>query len=161
VVAQRRLPEDLGRIVNTIEIWNRAVQVQAARALGAPDGLDQVVDGLLLALALRNLLRTVEWAERVANSAHHAERSSTLRAARAHFDAAIPDVVDMRDLISHCDAYEGGEGKLPKVTFSLWFEAPEGETTLWIDYYRLPVRAAAEQAQQVVQRAMQALLSRP
>jgi hypothetical protein len=60
----------------------------------------------LLALAIRNLLRAVDWAIRSADAAKDGARSKALRAAQAHFESEVPGAVKIRDVLQYIDGYE-------------------------------------------------------
>jgi len=61
-------------------------------------------DLVLFAVALRNLLRAVEWAQ--------ATYAPTLDKALEQFQAEVPHAVDLRDVLEHFDDYEQGIGQL-------------------------------------------------
>jgi hypothetical protein len=94
--------------------WFGAVEQQAMRTL-----FDQEFnpirikrEGYLLVVAVRQVLRAVEAAQKHANKYRDSDRSKALGAALRKFDSSVPQAVDVRDVLVHFDRYQQGTGKL-------------------------------------------------
>jgi hypothetical protein len=143
--------------------WTRVVMSQADRVVSAPS-LDASQDeALLFALSLRQLLRTVGLAIKHVDGRKNGKQSKKIRAARAAFDEAVPDAVDVRDIIVHFDEYMRGSGRLQKglshpPEFKL-FASDDGTTVRLhlIGDYGLDVRAASVAAVALANTVLEAL----
>ena len=91
------MSEHLGNWATWTFVWDQAVQRQGDRILGA-EFEDAQIDVMLFADALRNVLRG---AERVLGKGHPAVRT---------FNATVPDLVHIRNIYEHFDAYVEGHG---------------------------------------------------
>jgi len=88
-------------------LWLRALKLADERLRTVePWGNDGAIDSMFYAVALRNVIRAVGMARPSAPCA--------IDDALAHFDAAVPNGVKMRDMLEHFDDYETGKGKLQK-----------------------------------------------
>jgi hypothetical protein len=124
------VPADrLPRLLNTARghayIWAEAVDATANRILANQDVTSVATgDAALLAVAVRNVLRAAELAQKVTTGAEAAK----FAAAIAKFRQVLPDAEDLRDILNHFDRYEIGQGQLQKQA------RQTGGTT---EYYRI------------------------
>jgi hypothetical protein len=86
--------------------WSHAVGLQRDRVLCATSNIDRQADVELLVLAVRNVLRAVDWVVIESDQMRRGEQSMRLRAARDKFKAAIPNAVEVGDILDHFDDYE-------------------------------------------------------
>lgn len=97
------------------EVWLEAVELQRRRVLELSRPMPPQppyednraaleAELVLFAVALRNLIRAVEWASDF--------EPDPITQALDDFDAKVPHAVDIRDLLEHFDAYEQGRGNL-------------------------------------------------
>jgi hypothetical protein len=103
-------------VVDHVGTWADAVAIEAALALESANNLQMnmarvKVHGFMLGLALRNLLRSVDWAIAGADAAKDGDRSKALRAALETFNGEVPDVVRFRDVVNYLDDYLRGSGR--------------------------------------------------
>lgn len=94
-----------------IDAWRHAVQLQALRILssgtGMPDGpVSKQVDSYLFVVALRDFLRAVDLAKRLVSE----ESGRDLESAIGTFDAAVPSIRALRNVLEHFDSYAQGTG---------------------------------------------------
>ena len=106
---------DRARVRGYVAIWARAVRRQHDRITELSQSLNSRTPGdrerrydmesevALFLVAIRNLLRAVEWALSLEPS---------LQQALDRFSKDVPNAVDLRDLLEHFDAYEQGHGNL-------------------------------------------------
>jgi hypothetical protein len=140
-------------------LWICGVTMEGDRTLNPrPDELPQA-EAYLLAMALRQLFRDVEWAIIHADTNSNGRRSKALRAALDAFDKAIPHAVDVRDVLVHFDEYERGTGNFQED----WKRPPNVNVytkndgaTFWLyvlddDDHRLDVRTALDAARQLAE----------
>ena len=102
------------RIRGHLATWMFAVEAQGKRVLEPEPQELQEANAYLFIVALRQLLRCIDWAITNADTHGDGSRSKALRAAFANFDAAVPNAKDVRDIIEHFDDYERGRGDLQK-----------------------------------------------
>jgi hypothetical protein len=110
------------RLHGYVSVWAKSTARQGERVLDISAALvakplgagwdedihDQVeYEVALFAVALRNLIRAVEWAAK--------SHAPTLTTALKQFHQVIPNAVDVRNLLEHFDAYEQGRGRLQKL----------------------------------------------
>lgn len=101
-------------------IWGQAVGVQANRAVkNATSIADRHVDGYLLILALRQVLRSASAMNKAVGGDGH------LAAAVSTFLEGHPQAVKMRDVLTHFDEYEAGIGSLQETR-------EVGDLTIWL-----------------------------
>jgi hypothetical protein len=109
-------------------VWGQAVGLEADRALTAPTALNHHVDGYLLILAIRQVLRSADAMDKAVGG------DKDLREAQARFLAEHPQAQTMRDVIIHFDEYEDGTGKLQKTgevgPLTIWFGVGDDSVTL-------------------------------
>lgn len=99
-------------------VWSHAVERQHERVMSSSTDIDQEVDALLYAVALRNLYRVAEMAEPF--------DPAGMTSAIAVFNDAVPDARKARNLVEHFDAYETRDPKrhLKHIsTWSVWYES--------------------------------------
>ena len=151
-------------------IWGHAVEIQAARVLtNAPwpttGPATQQADAYLYALALRNLIRAVDFVRNQTAG----DQMKAIDTAIAAFDAQIPDAENVRHVLEHFDEYKVGKGDLqrkppgrkgfPSVT---WHERDGSTHVLWVAItgrqpYRLDIAAAQAAVHDLVGRIQVAL----
>jgi hypothetical protein len=141
--------------------WREAAQLTAHRMFDG-DPYEQQLDARLFLLALRELLYAVDMelkeVERLAPDAH-----GVLAAARARFEAAVPDLVDARNAIVHFEAYAKGAGRQQKHLQVEGDADPQGlARDFWpfgydpqagqieVGPYQVDVRRSCEEARQLV-----------
>lgn len=86
--------------------WSIATASQAER-LSAGTGLARIPDAYLLVLAVRNVRRAAQMAVRQARTS---EARSRIDSAIQAFDAELPGVSEIRDVLEHFDEYSQGVG---------------------------------------------------
>jgi hypothetical protein len=84
--------------------WWVGIKLQAERISVLPIGADEDAEVWFFAVALRNLLRAVELAQRSTGKPE-------IAAALEHFNSVVPDAKEVRDLLEHFDDYALGIGK--------------------------------------------------
>jgi hypothetical protein len=89
-------------------LWGKAAMVPTARLLGDGSGLP---DALLLMVALRNVHRAATMAQ---DSLQKPEANQRLVDALAAFDAALPGLIEARDVVEHFDEYRIGDGRVQR-----------------------------------------------
>lgn len=89
--------------------WSRGVTMQLHRILVEHNGSQEIMDGNLLLLALRQVIRGAEMSGRHAKTD---AASGMIGQALNDFDNAIPGGKDARDVIEHFDEYTQGVGRL-------------------------------------------------
>lgn len=92
--------------INHAWTWGRAAMNQAARL---HDGAS-IWDALLLLVALRQVLRAAEMAQK--SQLKNRQARQILNSAVSRFKRDLPELVDARDIIEHFDAYAVGAGDL-------------------------------------------------
>ncbi len=93
--------------------WAVAVRAQVARVVEGSGSLQQIPDAFLLIIAVRNVRRAADMALRhLTNTA----AKDQLREALNDFEAALPGVVNARDVLEHFDDYSLGVGNLQQPT---------------------------------------------
>jgi hypothetical protein len=102
--------------VEEIALWRLAVDIQQRRIMADHEALDDLLtanaataDVRLYIVALRNLLRAVEFATEV-----FPEYGTQLRQAEQQFSQQVPDASAIRNILEHFDAYAKGIGRLHK-----------------------------------------------
>lgn len=140
-----------------IAIWWRAVEVQGKRALDVQSvtNLDARIEFYLFAIALRQLLRAVNFCR--------PHEPAAIEAAIATFDSAVPHCVNLRDVIEHFDDYELGIGKLQRQRVLLkvpsdWFEHDGTSTIFHLPPLHLDVAEALAAAEHLADAAMDAVI---
>jgi hypothetical protein len=103
----------------------------------------------MLMLALRNVLRAAEMAERYAD---RPERQN-LRAALARFKNRLPDLVRARGVLEHFDEYTDVDGKAA-VLYEVSFLDGDGTYIIEVDSIRIDVRVALEEARHLAANAI-------
>jgi hypothetical protein len=92
-------------------IWAEAADAIANRILANQEVTSVATgDAALLIIAVRNVLRAAELAQKVSTGAEEAR----IAAAIAKFRQELPDAEDMRDILDHFDRYEIGQGYLQR-----------------------------------------------
>ncbi len=102
------------RIRGHLWTWMFATGAQAKRVQEMRDDDEPEADAWLFALAVRQVLRCVEWAIKHADASRDGSRSTALRGALRVFDSAVPNAIAVRDILSHFDEYDEGNGKLQR-----------------------------------------------
>ena len=149
-------------------MWMFGVGIQGKRALEPESHEHPQVDAYLFAIALRQLLRDVEWAIKHADEHGDEARAKEMLRALAAFDEAVPSAVDVRDVLVHFDEYERGTGRLQKRREKVGKRAPQlniftesDETTYWLHLldngHRLDVNVALDAAHELAKRVLDAL----
>lgn len=100
-------PENLA--LSQAWLWTKAAMVPAERLLNGPSS--GLPDALLLLVALRNVHRAATMALR---HMRNPEAKEHLTDAVAQFDAALPGLVQARDVVEHFDEYVLGDGNIQK-----------------------------------------------
>jgi hypothetical protein len=118
---------------------------------------------MLFALALRDLVRTAEYAKRF--------EPERVGAALDHFNGAVPHARAMRNVLEHFDDYESGTGKLQRkrkrgeAGLLRWYENDAERYSLVFvvagTQLRLDVGAAQEAAEQLAGGILAALHGAP
>lgn len=115
---------------------------------------DAEVDTLLFAIALRQLVRAVEFCQ-----PHSASR---IDRALNRFKAAVPAWLDLRDVVEHFDDYERGKGNLQESgrmgSLLEWFEYDGTTRRLVIPPHSLDIAAAMDAADSLAQECLDAAL---
>ncbi|MEV4823107.1 hypothetical protein [Micromonospora sp. NPDC049274] len=100
-------PENLA--LSQAWLWTKAVMVPAERLLHGPSS--GLPDALLLLVALRNVHRAATMALR---HMRDPDAKAHLTDAVAQFDAALPGLVQARDVVEHFDEYVLGDGNMQR-----------------------------------------------
>ncbi|MEU8164996.1 hypothetical protein AB0B97_00655 [Micromonospora sp. NPDC049004] len=100
-------PENLA--LSQAWLWTKAVMVPAERLLHGPSA--GLPDALLLLVALRNVHRAATMALR---HMRNPDAKEHLTDAVAQFDAALPGLVQARDVVEHFDEYVLGDGNMQR-----------------------------------------------
>jgi hypothetical protein len=108
-------PDRLSRLLDTARghayIWAEAVDATANRILANQDVTSVATgDAALLAVAVRNVFRAAELAQKVTTG----PEAARFAAATAKFRQQLPEAENLRDVLNHFDRYEIGQGKLQK-----------------------------------------------
>jgi hypothetical protein len=134
--------------------WRRAVQLQRERLGSSPDSTDRFVDAYLCIIALSQVLRGAEAIKRVTGDAK-------LRDACDGFLAAQGDATDIRDILTHFDAYERGEGTLQTNggmgELNISFERGEDRYWIVVNGKRVELLGAEENADALVAEVLDAV----
>src|SRR5437870_230926 len=109
------------RICFELKQWVKAVDFECERLQA---GESWGTDGPLFAFALRQLYRTAELAARVT-------KDPSVTEAIAAFDAAIPNAINLRDVLDHSDDYLLGIGKLQHPNTKPRDRRPENALDPW------------------------------
>jgi hypothetical protein len=125
-----QLQTDVRIVLGNLHTWAHAVQIEGRRILEeGPTTADAFVDSILLALALRNLLRSADLARKVITKYDETwalDLSNEVTVAIRECEDKTPGIKDLRDVLEHFDAYELGLGNLQKkgldLIFALGFE---------------------------------------
>ena len=89
-----------------------AVDLQGRRAADSSQCFtDRLIDAVMFASALRNMLRAVSFA--AGQMPNHAY-ACRVRAAVVRFNKRVPKAQQVRDALEHFDEYEQGKGKTQK-----------------------------------------------
>lgn len=143
-------------IGDQLGFWAEAAVVQGDRvAEGVGNHFRTRLDAMLLAIAIRNVIRAAEWAQR------QYERD-LVRDALNRFDSGVPHARNVRNALEHFDKAERGEFTLSGTDSVLDYEVRsvryEDQCVLWIgDGIGLDVRSgvlAAERLADEVQNAL-------
>jgi hypothetical protein len=89
-------------------VWGQAVGIEAERILSAATGTERHIDCYLLVLAIRQVLRSADAMDKAIGG------DEELKQAQIRFLAEHPHAQTMRDVLSHFDEYEAGNGRLQK-----------------------------------------------
>lgn len=104
----QRSQNELGTLTGQIVLWERAVDLEAQRALDEGSTyLDRLIDGRLFLVALRGLIRTCEAIQKLTKEA-------AFSTAMSRFNAEVPNAIGIRDVFEHWDDYLRGGGRLQK-----------------------------------------------
>ena len=133
-------------------LYAGAVKFQAQSLLAAdpPDMPEDIADlrsaarqaqGMLLILALRNLLRAAEMAVDYADRAE----GENLARALSRFKDAMPDLVTARDMLDHFDDYLQGKGRRPYI-YDVRFERTAGRYVIHIGPASIDAGVALEES---------------
>ena len=88
-------------------LWATAVERQGSRSLDHKQpSTYRLVDAMLFAAALRNLLRAVDYAR----SRGPKPTKLQITAALARFEQRVPNAIRVRDALEHFDEYDQGVG---------------------------------------------------
>lgn len=141
-------------VVSDLIKWLQAVEMQTRRAAEPSravydPGLE--MDLVLFVLALRNLLRAVDLAEKVGLQG--------VAAARAGFEADVQGVRQVRDILDHFDEYRVGEGWLqgrgkrpPRFEYNVTLERAPGRLVLHVGGgFAVEMYSAAAAARKLVE----------
>jgi hypothetical protein len=142
-----------GHILVYIVEWSRAIDMQMRRVVTSKSFEDREVDSKLFAIALRNLLRAVEWGIKEADRARDGERSKGLRAALNEFNAAIPHAVQVRDLLDHFDGFVLGKSPHEPQSSNRWYSWNGTTAGIHIGGYELDVVAATKAVSRLATKA--------
>lgn len=103
--------DEIDAIKRNLLIWAYAVDLSLKRLTAdEAEAIDRQTDARFLAVAIRNVLRGATWAYNVIGG----EPRKMVLAALTQFDNALPDAVDVRDILEHFDAYAQGRGERQK-----------------------------------------------
>jgi hypothetical protein len=138
--------------------WYLAVTLQGERTLNATSNDHREVDSHLFAVALKDLRTAVDWA----GNKCRGQGVGAVRRALEAFDAAVPDLKNVRDVHEHFVNYESGDPKrfLKHIDpdFAVYWSRDEtGNVVVSIAGYKLDVRVAAGAADTMASAALDAL----
>src|SRR5262249_6106202 len=138
-----------------------AVDMQGKRVNLSSSMLTDEIDSLFLAVALKLLRSSVEWARNYSNGQRDGNRGKALDAALTKFDAAVPGVEHVRDLQIHAEEYEKGskDRHLAHIgpPLAIWWEHSETTTTTNVGGYSLDAAAAVAAATELADTALTSL----
>lgn len=146
-------PEETAALKGSLLLWARGAEMSYERIVADRDNkVGNEVDARFLALAVRNVLR----AARLACNHTDGASMTAIQAPIDDFDAAVPNAIDVRDIIEHFDDYVRGKGNRQKngtmlnpLEYSVRFE---NEYLLGLaDTHRLDARSGSEAAIQLAE----------
>jgi hypothetical protein len=157
-----RIPSELS---GHLFAWSYAAQRQVERIGEGDNGIDRMVDAYLFAFAIRQIIRGAE-AMLKATCLHDIPeeegRDPRLAKALDGFLASTPSAAKVRDVLTHFDDYERGEGRLQEsgeLEHPLMILAEVGNRhgyTLRVGSLRVEVAATAQAARELTDEALNA-----
>jgi hypothetical protein len=107
--AMRKALDPLESPVSGMLAWSVSVLTCTERLMaGGQTRPERTTDGLMLMLAVRNLIRAADWS---ANEDAEAIAAQARREVVATFHDRLPNVVAARDVLEHFDEYGAGRGR--------------------------------------------------
>ncbi len=102
-------------------------------------------------VAVRGILSMASAMKEVASKDVFPTVHAKVSAAMGRFDADAPHAKDMRDFLTHLDAYMAGTGykELPNPEHRVWLAAPEGDLGLYIGGVALSITKTASAAERL------------
>jgi len=138
-------------------VWRRAVQLQKDRVLapefGPEFGPDRHIDSYLCVIAISQAFRAALEMLRVTGDAR-------LREACELFQCDVPDAKDLRDVLTHFDAYERGNGHLQVAGamqgLDIFTESGDDRFWLRINHMKIELGATSKNIDNLVYEAFDA-----
>jgi hypothetical protein len=153
-------------IVDWLITWQATTEIQCKRVLAADDMWPRQREGWIFILTLRQVVRSAEWASQHTHKHKDRARASKVDKALNRFNEALPNAVEIRDVLTHFDEYERGEGNLQRkwgrfseaVELNRFVEHGDGDVVIHLyPAGRMDVGQAAEAAERLADEILEAM----